>query len=225
MRKTCLILIISLLISFSMTGQNDTKIIYVGDPMCSWCYGLTDELKAVLDHFEEKADIAFVMGGLRPYYDVPMAQMKEFLAGHWKQVNKATGQEFTYGILDRNDLNYDTEPSCRAVVVYRTLGGKDVAKFFKDIQRAFYYYNHDPNDVTTYLPLLENSRINIKEFESAFHSDEMKQLVKKDFENANSLGVNSFPTILVEQNGKTKIVARGYASSEKIISSINQVIN
>ncbi len=225
MRKPILILFISSLISLSMKGQNDTKIIYVGDPMCSWCYGLTDELKTVLDHFEEKAEVAFIMGGLRPYYDVPMKQMKDFLAGHWEQVYKATGQEFTYGILDRTDLNYDTEPPCRAVVVYRTLGGKDVAKFFKDIQRSFYYNNDDPNDVTTYLPLLQDSGISAEDFESAFHSDEMKQLVKKDFENANSLGVSSFPTILIEHNGKTILVAHGYATSEKIISNINRVIN
>ena len=207
-----------------MSGQSNTKIIYVGDPMCSWCYGLTNELASVINHFENELDIEFVMGGLRPYYNVPMSQMKDFLADHWQHVNEASGQAFSYGILDREDLNYDTEPPCRAVVAYRMLGGDQIANFFANTQRAFYYDNKDMNQVATYVSLLDGSGISASDFSVAFESNEMKENVRRDFERAAEMGVSSFPTILIEKDGNAKIVIRGYATAEQIISNIEKAL-
>lgn len=220
--------IVLLVIATTMTAQTtpSTKIIYVGDPMCSWCYGLTDELTEVLDHFDGKAEIEFVMGGLRPYYEVPMKEMQGFLSDHWKHVNEASGQEFNYNILERTDLRYDTEPPCRAVVAVKHLSGKNnAALFFKKTQRAFYYDNKDMNQASSYTDLLEDTGIKAEAFTKAFDSDEMKALVKKDFQMAANLGVNSFPTLVVQHNGQNTIVARGYAKSAAIIANIDKVIS
>ena len=43
-------------------------------------------------------------------FDQSIADMKDFMKGHWADVNKASGQSFNYGILDQRDLIYDTEP-------------------------------------------------------------------------------------------------------------------
>lgn len=192
--------------------------------MCSWCYGLTDELASVIDHFEKSVDVEFVMGGLRPYYNVSMVKMKDFLADHWHHVHEASGQEFSYGILDRTDLNYDTEPPCRAVVAYRMLGGDEIARFFANTQRAFYYDNKDMNDIATYLPLLNGSGISATDFSVAFASHDMKENVRRDFERAAEMGVSSFPTILIEKDGNAKIIIRGFASAEQIISKIEKAL-
>ena len=48
------------------TTQN-IEIIYVGDPMCSWCYGIAPELKKLKSHYDTK-NIPFkiIVNGLRP---------------------------------------------------------------------------------------------------------------------------------------------------------------
>ena len=207
--------------------QTDTppKLIYIGDPMCSWCYGLSDELSTVIKHFEGQVDVEFIMGGLRPYYEVPMIEMKDFLTGHWQEVHEASGQEFTYGILDRKDLNYDTEPPCRAVVVMKSLAPSHVPDFFKSVQKTFYFHNKDMNQASSYEACLEGTGIDIQTFTKAFNSDEMKALVKKDFERSAELGVRSFPTILLEVNGEHKLIAAGYAKSATIIQKLNLVLD
>ena len=46
--------------------EGDTEIIYVGDPMCSWCWGISPQLNA-LERYGKQQGIPFrlVLGGLR----------------------------------------------------------------------------------------------------------------------------------------------------------------
>ncbi|MFQ5523922.1 MAG: DsbA family protein, partial [Acidimicrobiia bacterium] len=39
-----------------------TKLIYVGDPMCSWCWGFAPEIEDLADEYP----VEVVVGGLRP---------------------------------------------------------------------------------------------------------------------------------------------------------------
>ena len=50
------------------------NLIYVADPMCSWCYGFGKTLSDLQDAPAEDEQFALmlVMGGLRPYTTQPM---------------------------------------------------------------------------------------------------------------------------------------------------------
>jgi len=160
------------------------------------------------------------MGGLRPYYNVSMLEMKDFLTKHWQEVHAATGQSFSYDILDNVALVYDTEPPCRATAIVREIAPDKVVAFFKEIQKDFYAENKYLSKVSAYQETLEKLEISVAAFNEAFESTEWKERVKADFERARELGVSSFPTILVEINGEVSVVARGYAKSEDIIERI-----
>lgn len=203
--------------------MEDTKLIYVGDPMCSWCYGFSDELTKVVDHYPE-LELEMVMGGLRPYNTQSMADLKDFLSHHWEDVNKASGQEFSYEILDRTDITYDTEPPCRASLVVREIAPEKELYFFKGVQTAFYKENKNLHLAESYHNLLKKLDIDSSTFDAAFSSDAKKALVKNDFSRARDLGVNSFPTLLVEKAGKTYIVAQGFKKSELIIQAIDGIL-
>ena len=67
----------------------DKKIIYVGDPMCSWCWGFSNEFKKLLKFTADEFDGEILMGGLRPGTAEPMDQdMKDFIRHHWDEVSK-----------------------------------------------------------------------------------------------------------------------------------------
>jgi putative protein-disulfide isomerase len=67
---------------------NEGKIIYVGDPMCSWCYGISKHLILLKNHFSN-LEFNIVVGGLRPGGgDVWDEQFKVFIQHHWKEVNE-----------------------------------------------------------------------------------------------------------------------------------------
>ena len=103
--------------------RNDVEVIYVGDPMCSWCWGISPQL----NQLKEKAranqiSYQIVLGGLRPGGgDEWNENFKNFLKHHWEEVNTRSGQPFGFELFERDTFNYDTEPACRAVVAMRSL--------------------------------------------------------------------------------------------------------
>ncbi len=211
-------------ISGCSNSQPTSKLIYVGDPMCSWCYGVSKEMKQTVDHFKDDLQFELVMGGLRPYNKETMLDLKDFLTHHWDDVNKASGMPFSYDILGSGSITYDTEPPCRAVVAVREIESSKALAFFKACQSAFYKDNKNMHLTASYLPICSELGISAEAFTAAFESDRLKDLVKKDFERSAKLGVNSFPTLLLESNGKQTIIARGFARSSSMIEKINSVL-
>ena len=71
------------------------KLIYIGDPMCSWCYGFSNELSFIVEEYEDTVEFEMIMGGLRPYNTETMIDLKDFLSHHWEDVAKASGKKFS----------------------------------------------------------------------------------------------------------------------------------
>ena len=82
--------------------KKNTTLIYVGDPMCSWCYGFSPELVKVVEALKEKVKFELVLGGLRPYNTQTMVELKAFLTKHWQDVSDRSGQSFCLIISNPN---------------------------------------------------------------------------------------------------------------------------
>ena len=207
-----------------MPVSDKAKLIYIGDPMCSWCYGIAPELEELKKEFEGKIEFELVMGGLRPYNTQTMVELKEFLSHHWEEVNGRSGQEFNYAILDSKDITYDTEPPCRANMIVRELSPSKAFTFFHLTQTAFYKENKDMHRVESYFDILKELDVDQGKFKMVFESEESKERIQKDFQRSADLGVNSFPTILLEYKGETTIIAKGYSTKDKMSTRIKHVI-
>lgn len=218
-----LLVTITLMMANTMNSQDKPTLIYVGDPMCSWCYGFGHEIEDVITELGEDVQLEMVMGGLRPYDTQTMTDLKDFLTDHWNDVHEASGQPFQYGILD-TELIYDTEPSCRAVMIVRELQPSTVMAYFHKVQTAFYAENKNPHLTNTYADIAVSMGLNRETFVKKFESKEYKALIKNDFLRASQLGVRSFPTVLLSVKGKTKVVSAGYSKAKKVIENIRKII-
>ena len=126
-------------------------LIYIADPMCSWCYGFGPQLKALLDALPD-VQLDIVVGGLRAYNtDVMDEAQKATILGHWKQVQAASGLPFSTSGMARPNFVYDTEPACRALVAARILSpdlpSRSMLDVFHAIQHAFYAQGRDVTDL------------------------------------------------------------------------------
>ncbi len=206
--------------------SSDMRIVYIGDPMCSWCYGISNNLTEVVSYFEDRnVGIKVVTGGLRPGGgDEWNDDFTNFLKHHWEEVSKRSGMPFKYDLLNTEDFNYDTGPACRAVVVARSIKEDIALDFFKLTQKKFYFENKDPKDVEFYQSICENLDIEFSDFQTKFQSDAFQQKTEEDFNYARKIGVRSFPTILFEKNGQLFNVAAGYAESNQMIRKIQEII-
>jgi len=193
--------------------------------MCSWCYGFSNEFSETVSELGEEIDLQLVMGGLRPYNTETMTDLKSFLTDHWKEVNHRSGQVFQYGILDNNSIVYDTEPSCRAVVAFRSLKPDETLSFFKDIQRSFYAENKHPLKAETYANIAMHYGIEKQVFINLMESDKMKAEVKQDFTLAQSMNARSFPTVLLKNEGQYYLVSQGYTTKDVLLARIQKVLS
>lgn len=111
--------------------RDDVEIIYVGDPMCSWCWGISPALNQLKSTAEANGiPYRIVLGGLRPGGgDAWNEDFRNFLKHHWEEVNQRSGQPFGESLFDLEQFDYDTEPACRAVVAARQLAPELESRF------------------------------------------------------------------------------------------------
>ncbi|MFY0653703.1 MAG: DsbA family protein [Cyclobacteriaceae bacterium] len=208
-----------------VSTQSDDSIIYFGDPMCSWCWGIAGHLKQLKDDFKGQLSFRIVLGGLRPgggeLWD---DHMKSFLREHWEHVQEASSQPFNFGLLEQDEFNYDTEPASRAVRVVRDMDATKEFDFFKAVQYGFYADNRDPNYLEFYKPICEHMGLDFSDFSSKFQSDEYKSLVRQDFMFAQQLGIRGFPSVVVQSGEKYYMITRGYATYEAMTEAVEAVL-
>jgi putative protein-disulfide isomerase len=192
------------------------NLVYVADPMCSWCYGFGRTMQALLAAPGNAAplQLALVMGGLRPYTTEPLAEGRaDELLGHWRHVHDATGLPFTpaaSSALHRVGFVYDTEPASRATVAVRQRWPAHAWNFFKAVQHAFYAEGRDVTRREVLADVAQAQGLPRDQFEAAFDVDAMHDATRQDFAQAQAWGIRGFPALLAETGGRLHLVAHGY---------------
>lgn len=207
---------------------NFTKptIVYVGDPMCSWCYGIAKELERLREFtLENGIDFKIMLGGLRPNAQEWNDEFKAFLAHHWQEVSKKSDQVFDYEFLKRESFSYSTLPGCKAVVLMRNFfehvnQSEKTLSYFSDIQKAFFAKNIDPTDTEVLANIAQNYGIKKEIFIENFNEKYLENTTFAEFSQVQSLGVRGFPSVILFDDENPTFIAQGYAKSEKMIEKI-----
>ncbi|MEC5218082.1 putative protein-disulfide isomerase [Actimicrobium sp. GrIS 1.19] len=215
-----------------------TKLIYIADPMCSWCYGFGPELSALLDGLPGLR-VEIVLGGLRAYNDAVMDEvMRTELMAHWQKVHDASGLAFSDQTVMQENFIYNTEPACRAVVAARQWAPDATMAVFQAIQQAFYV---DGRDVTRAEVLAEvcskaltaagapidaaGAPIDAAAFAALWESDEIKQATHADFAQTRHWNITGFPTLVLERDGALDMVTSGFTAMPKLVEQLQALVD
>lgn len=198
-------------------------LIYVGDPMCSWCWGFAPEIEDLAGEWS----VEVVLGGLRPG---PMAQvlderMATFLRHEWTEIGQTTGQPFDTRFLDRRDgWVYDTEPAAIAVTGVRELDPERALDYFTDVQHAFYAESRDVTDLDVLADIATGHGVDRDVIRSLMEGDPAKKRAWADFSRARNWGISGFPTLVGElDDGRLALLARGWAKADVIRQRIQDM--
>jgi putative protein-disulfide isomerase len=205
---------------------------YIGDPMCSWCWGISPTVDAVEALCAaEGIEFTVTMGGLRAAGSQPWnTAFKDFLRNEWRRIVHTTGQPFGFTLLDIPHFDYDTEPACRAVTTVKLLQDRHqlpvstALKFLSAVQHKFYVEGQDPKTTDFYAGICAGLTLDFDEFRALFDSPEALQAVQRDFIRCRQWGVYSFPTLLLERHGETEPLAVGYVTAEELLSRLRQAL-
>ena len=206
---------------FEWLRQESGSCIYVGDPMCSWCWGISPELDKLI---EQLPGVAFriLPGGLRPGPDARRVDddFAQFLATEWNEIQQRTGQPFDFDILGREDWLYDSEPACRAITTMGEIDESLAWPLFKRIQQAFYAEGVLVTEPEVYPALVKEVGGDADKFMALFTSDQARELVLEDFAIVRGWGVYSFPTVILREGQSGSVIAQGYAPFEEMMAAI-----
>lgn len=197
-----------------------SEVIFVGDPMCSWCYGFGPELKKLREALKG-VPFSMIMGGLRDGEIFDAAKLKNHL-GYWQAVHEATGLPFDDTALSQEGFNYTTEPACRAVIAVRTLDKTKEYDVYSALQKAFYAEGKDITQEGVIVETIEAVGIDKALFLQQFQSETMRKVAIIDKQKARTYGVSSFPTLIIIDTQGHMSQIRGYKKYEEIKTLIKR---
>ncbi|CAN7418790.1 DsbA family protein [Acidovorax delafieldii] len=204
------------------------RLVFVGDPMCSWCYGFGQELSEALARRPEM-QLDIVTGGLRAgATEVLDDAGKRLRLFHWAKVEAQTGLSFDReALLARRGFVYDTEPVCRAVVAARlSQPGANLLAIFRALQKAFYADGLDTTDpevlVAVVTQALSVQALDAQGLQECFVADATLQVTQRDFAQARRWGITSFPALLGKHGEHLVRLVDGFAKAPVLLATIDR---
>lgn len=187
------------------------RLIYVMDPMCSWCWGFAPVMQALADQaLEQGVSLELRVGGLRREQMVMDQAGRERTVSYWQAVHSATGQPFNLDQGLPEGLIYDTEPVCRALVAARGLDGARVWSLSLLIQQAFYERGQDVTRAALLVELAKEAGLPRSQFAERYDDPATGIATAADFTWVENLGIAGFPTLLAEHEGQLALLTNGY---------------
>jgi|SRR6218665_1034877 len=205
-----------------------SKLIYIMDPLCGWCYGNSTNTKKIYDKYKDILDIEVLPAGMWEGDNarVQSKQLVQFIKKHDPQVQQTTGTAFGkeyFEFIEKEGIVLDSEVPSRAIVTVKKLWPSQTVPFTIEVQKARYLYGKDLNEEETYLSICENLNLDKAQFLEAFHSESILNETQQTFALAKQYA-NSYPTLLGEKDGELYVLEQGYAPLGDIFQQIDNLI-
>ncbi|MFT5224362.1 MAG: putative protein-disulfide isomerase [Polaribacter sp.] len=202
--------------------MENTTLIYVHDPMCSWCFGFSKTLKTLLDGLPASIKVTRLLGGLAPDSSELMPEAtRNMVRQNWQRIEQAIpGVLFNYDFWDNCEPRRATYPACRAVIAARQQGDDFDDLMTRQIHQAYYQQARNPSDDSTLIELAAEIGLDQQTFSDDLTSNETQQSLQKEIDLSRSLGVNGFPSLVVERNGRYELIHTNYTNAGPMLSQI-----
>ena len=207
-----------------------TKIYYVMDTMCGWCYGFSDVINQVHEKYQRDFDFTILPAGMWIGENVKIMNdsLSHFIRTHNTTLTKVTGKnfgdEFEKNILLNNGTILDSLPGAKAIVIMQTLNNEKTFEYVKEIQNAFYVHGKDTNNWQLYADLADKFGISKEIFKQEYFSDQHLTRVRECFVLAEQLGVSTYPSVVVVIEGKANLISQGYMQLSELEVILNKYI-
>ena len=114
-------------------------LLYIMDPMCSWCWAFAPIFKQLKQELPKDLEIYTLLGGLAPDSDSPMPEaMRQKIEQTWRYIEEKTDTQFNYQFWTDNTPRRSTYPACRAVIAAGNHSDELGDQMIQAIQHAYY---------------------------------------------------------------------------------------
>lgn len=212
---------------FTMKAQEKPTLIYVMDPLCGWCYGFSPVMQRVYDTYKEKAHFEVITGGMITGNEIgPIGVIAPFLKKATAQVTQHTGAEFSPKFLDTiltegTQILTSVEPSI-AVQLCKTKKPDSIFSFLTALHKEIYINGLKTANIKDYSRLFREMGFDESIFINDLKNKKFLTMAQQDFRKAVSLGVESYPALLIRSKEGVKVIARGYVHWNQLYFQLQQ---
>ncbi len=223
-------LILLLFTGSGMHNEQDdrkTRIIYVFDPLCGWCFGFAPVITDMVDKHEQHFHFEIISGGMiTGNREGPIRSMSDYILNAIPRLEATTGVSIGQPYVDLvRDGSYHASsvmPS-KALVVFKHLSNNYHFRFAHDIQKAMFVQGKSLNQMATYLEILKQYPINPDEFIACMNDDAFHQRTLDEFRQAASMGATAYPTLIVKEQNNLNVLSRGYITSVELENRLKKL--
>ena len=192
------------------------QLIFVTDPMCSWCWGMTADFERARDLLKDEVQFDLMLGGINTHGTQPIGDYgRRFLMRLWREVEATTGQTFGY-VLPESYV-HNSVSCCLAIEAVRECLESPPFEFLAELQRLFFT---EGVDITSFERLKEVAAgfgVSGDEFDQHVHAPRTLEKIRFQFNHAQSFGTQALPSLLIaDQESKMSLLAGGYVDAEML---------
>ena len=198
------------------------RLIYVHDPMCSWCWGFAETWQSLTEQLPAELPIIRLLGGLAPDSDEPMPEsMQSMLQQTWQHIEQVIpGKHFNFEFWTKCKPRRSTYPACRAVIAAREQGDEYDGLMTARIQQAYYQQARNPSDDSTLIELAAEIGLDTARFAGQLTAGSTQQTLLDEISTARSMGINGFPSVVLEQDDELRRVSTHYTDADAMLAQI-----
>ncbi len=207
------------------TTEPDQVLVYVHDPMCSWCYGFAPTWNELKSRLPEGLAVVSLLGGLAPDNDEPMPEeMVEYLKKTWHRIADACGVSFDFTYWDQVPRPPRTTfIACRGVIAAEQVAGQGEA-FTERLQKAYYQEARNVWDPFVLAELAEGMGFRREAFEEALQSDGVRAAHDEQRELVGRLQIEGYPSLLLIKDGHAYPIAIRHGDAATMAEDIADLL-
>ena len=205
-----------------------SKLYYIYDPMCSWCWGYRPVWDLLQQHLPKSITVEYVVGGLAADSDsaMPIAQ-QQMIQNHWRTIEQKLGTRFNHDFWRDNTPRRSTYNACRAAIAANKQSCQK--PMIEAIQQAYYLRALNPSDVdvlvrvATELSEQPSITLDVAQFITDIHSSETNNELTKQVSLARELTQQGFPSLVLEIDGVIQQIPLDYSDYKTTLAYIQKV--
>ncbi len=203
-----------------------TRLIYVHDPMCSWCWGFKPVFDLLCGELEGRMPVTRLLGGLAPDSADPMpGDLQQHLQDTWRRIQqRIPGTRFNFDFWHNCRPRRSTWPACRAVLAARQLDPAQEAAMIEAIQHAYYLEARNPSDEVTLVALAADLGLDGASFEAQLDAPYVHDQLAREIAHAHQIGATSFPSLRLQTDTSVWPVAVDYHRVAPMLEVIDALL-
>lgn len=200
----------------------DRQLVYVHDPMCSWCWAFRPVWASIRSALPLELVPRNLLGGLAPDSDEPMpAGMQRTIRGIWSNIQqRVPGTGFNFDFWERCNPRRSTWPACRAVIAARLQSPAWEEPMILAIQQAYYLQARNPSDRETLVELARETGLDAERFAGDLDSAPVRAALGDEIALARRLGADGFPSLVLLEEGRARLLQLDYRDPGVVLAQL-----